>query len=244
MGIEGFNIKGPKEPISRESLPELLKRFLGDENEKTTFDEVSIDFAKYAKVVGSVGMVGGLLLTAPTPAEARPQKSIEKIMDRFEKVNAPLTEVDIDILTRNVYREAGGEPALGQLAVLQVTLARALDTREEFGDGSIQGTVYKKNQFSWTRTIDEKADADMEASSAFKNLKAFIAFALTNRNKTEVVSVLSGLTGIRPDSLFYKRTDWDEHNPDEKRMSEATKKMFQSFSVEKSIGNHTFYNEK
>lgn len=226
-----------------EPLPALLTRFLKDENEKTDFDEVSIDFAKYAKAVGSMALATGMVIGTPTSLEARPVKTIEKIMDRFEKVNAPLTEEDITVLAHNVYREAGGEPVLGQLAVLQVTIARALDSREEFGDGSIHGTVYKKNQFSWTRTIDPGADKKMEESSAFKSLKAFIGFALTNRNKSEVVATLATLTGVPATSLFYKRTDWDEHNPEEKRMSEATKQMFLSFTAVKTIGNHTFYGE-
>lgn len=243
MGMEHFDTREPKQTRFKGALPPLLQRFLDDENEKNDFSEVAINFARYAKAVGSAGLAASMVLGTPEVAEARPQKTIEKVIERFENVNAPLTEQDIDVLAKNVYREAGGESARGQLAVLQVTIARALDPREEFGDGSIHGTVYKKNQFSWTRDIDPEAEKKMEASSAFKSLRAFIAFALTNRNKTEVVQTLSSLTKVRADSLFYKRTDWDENDPNEKRMGDTTKNMFKSFVVDETIDHHTFYNE-
>lgn len=68
------------------------------------------------------------------------------------------TQDDILCLAKNIYHEARSETLLGQLAVAQVTVNRALHPR--FRD-TLCGVVYSPHQFSWTskpkRVRDPKA---------------------------------------------------------------------------------------
>lgn len=54
---------------------------------------------------------------------------------------------DADLLGLNVYEEAGGEPDEGKAAVARIVKNRM--RAKFFSDGTIQGTVLAKDQFSW-----------------------------------------------------------------------------------------------
>lgn len=54
---------------------------------------------------------------------------------------------DTDLLALNVYREAAGEPDEGRAAVARVVKNRM--AAKFFSDGTIRGTVLRKDQFSW-----------------------------------------------------------------------------------------------
>lgn len=54
---------------------------------------------------------------------------------------------DLDLLALNVYEEAGGEPDEGKAAVARITKNRM--AARFFSDGTVQGTVLAKDQFSW-----------------------------------------------------------------------------------------------
>jgi spore germination cell wall hydrolase CwlJ-like protein len=70
------------------------------------------------------------------------------------KVNAiHLSEQDRECLARNVFYEAGNQPAAGQIAVAQVTLNRVKDGR--WGK-HVCDVVYSKAQFSWTLNHKKK----------------------------------------------------------------------------------------
>ena len=82
----------------------------------------------------------------------------------------------VNCLARNVYHEARGEPAKGQLAVALVTLNRA---QHSLYPSNICSVVYAKNQFSWTnkklKISDSKAwkrslDIAYKALSDYDNL--------------------------------------------------------------------------
>lgn len=57
---------------------------------------------------------------------------------------------DLQWLTLCVYQEARGEPADGRAAVAQVVINRARHEPPYASDGTIQGTVFWADQFSWT----------------------------------------------------------------------------------------------
>ena len=53
---------------------------------------------------------------------------------------------DVNCLALNIYHEARGEPLIGQLAVVNVTIKRHQDSP----GSSICSIVYSPNQFKWT----------------------------------------------------------------------------------------------
>jgi spore germination cell wall hydrolase CwlJ-like protein len=55
---------------------------------------------------------------------------------------------ELHCLAENIYREARGEPVMGQVAVAHVTLTRA---RSAHYPDTICGVVHDPHQFSWTR---------------------------------------------------------------------------------------------
>jgi len=65
------------------------------------------------------------------------------------------TSEEIACLARNIYHEARSESLLGQIAVAQVTVNRALDPRFK---GSLCKVVYSPSQFSWTLKRREVRD--------------------------------------------------------------------------------------
>lgn len=60
-------------------------------------------------------------------------------------------EVLLTCLALNIYKEARGEPLIGQLAVAMVTINRA----KQWENGDICKVVFAKSQFSWTITDTE-----------------------------------------------------------------------------------------
>jgi spore germination cell wall hydrolase CwlJ-like protein len=63
----------------------------------------------------------------------------------LQRINA--SNKDVICLAKNIYHEARGESFLGQVAVAQTTINRALHPRFK---NTICGVVFSPNQFSWT----------------------------------------------------------------------------------------------
>ncbi len=74
------------------------------------------------------------------------------------------TKEDIACLALNIYHEARGEPVLGQIAVAQVTVNRALDPRFR---GSLCKVVYSPKQFSWTNKSVKVTDAKAYSQAVY-----------------------------------------------------------------------------
>lgn len=250
MGMERPLSQGNAKKVKgKAQLPSFVQKFIADKNESRVAPHVPrihINRKHLTDFLGSaamgVALFGGGGLA--TNAHAGQKKTIESVLTRFENVESVFTSRDAQALARNVYREAGGEPFKGQLAVAQVTIARALDPREQFGDGSIHGTVYKKNQFSWTRKIVVADEIKMENSDQFKNLVTFFEFVLVGKSKVDVMKHLSTITKLPLSTLYYKRTDWNRSTMEKNHMSEATVSMFEDLIETGIIGNHTFYRER
>ena len=77
-------------------------------------------------------------------------------------------------LALNVYKEARGEPEIGQLAVAQVTLNRASKQQK-----TVCEVVYARKQFSWTNTDIQNGRIKKSALPDFKSRawKASVALA-------------------------------------------------------------------
>lgn len=225
----------------RVSFSEAAQRFILDKNAPTPPDPLSIEMPDVEKVA-RVGLAGAALTMTPFHHEAtagavRPLHSVEQALATYEKTGATLNTHDIEELALNVLHEAAGEPYEGQLAVAQVTIARALSGRKEFGDGTISGTVRKKNQFSWTREPLKEVGLQKDTHT-LSRLEKTLQLLLRGTTKEMALSKLSALTDIPRQCYFYKRTDWDES-----KMSKKTAAFFATLTPIKTIGNHTFYVE-
>ena len=212
---------------------ELFRRFMQDESSGGNTE-------KARKAAQAAALGAGLVMGDATPAHAGP---IEHTISEFERTEAPFSSHDINQLALNLYREAANQPEKGQLAIAQVTIASALSPKAEFSpDGTIEGAIWKKNRFSWTRSSAK--EAPLPNTTEFRNFVDTLAFALSGKTKREALSYLADSTGLPEDTLFYKRTDWDENNPSETRMSAATKEMFRSLTKVGTIGDHSFYADR
>ena len=70
-----------------------------------------------------------------------------KLLILFIPLIASASERELDCLAKNIYYEARGESALGQMAVALVTLNRV---HSKAYPNSICRVVYQPDQFSWT----------------------------------------------------------------------------------------------
>lgn len=183
-------------------------------------------------------LTAGALLSATlantgAASESRDTKRIEHI------TSSALSENEIDFLTQNVYHEARGEPLEGQLAVAQVTLARLASGKFDRGNGLIDGVVFAPGQFSWTN--DPKVLMSKMDNGRLANIRAVISLFTGGKPVREAVSALSEQTKLPQSTYFYKRTDWNENNLNETRMSPKTKELFRRLTPVGVIGNHTYY---
>ena len=218
---------------------ESLRKFLEDESSKN-----NLPLPQLTKAARSGALAAGVILGAmggAAPAEAQPA-TVSAALSEFERTEAPFSNHDIQHLALNLYREAGNQSLMGQLAVAQVTVARALSGKKEFGDSSMEGTIWKKNQFSWT--LKHTADEGLPTDAAFKDLVATLDFYLGEKTKQEALAALMKVTDLPADTLYYKRADWNERDLNEKRMSENTKAMFCALSPVGTRGAHTFYADR
>lgn len=222
-----------KKKISLNRLKEALAEF----PEAGNTPGIPSGLPSSKNTVRAAMLSGAIITAASAPSKAAPPSSVEQVLKEYERTGASLNTFDIEELALNVLHEAAGEPLEGQLAVAQVTIARALSGRREFGDGTISGTIRKKNQFSWTRD-PLKAYGFRKDERALQNIRQYLNTLLKGTTKELALQKLSALTGIAENCYFYKRTDWDES-----KMSEATARLFARLHVHKTIGNHTFYLE-
>jgi spore germination cell wall hydrolase CwlJ-like protein len=208
-----------------DKLKKFARRFAEDESSKELSPEA---VGKVARAAALGAAIAGGTLGAATPAEAGQRME--------QQAHLTLSEEEIDHLVQNVYHEARGEPLKGQLAVAQVTLARLASGR--YGR-SLTDVIYKKNQFSWTgdaRILMSKID-----DTKLQNMRAVLSVLVGGKRIADAVNALAAETGISARAEYYKRTDWNENDESERRMSESGKRMFRSLTPVGSIGHHTFY---
>ena len=130
-----------------------------------------------------------------------------------------LTQRETECLVANIVYEAGTEPDRGKRFVAWVTLARTYSPLKF--RTTICGVVFQRRQFSWTSEkgktvasgVSRASERDVEIAREFIALK-FDREKLQNAARE---------FGIPIDAFFYKRHDWNENDPNEKRMSERNK---------------------
>ncbi len=219
-------------PEQQRGAKKLFDDFLKDESGKEI--EVSADAVADTMVKGLRSVLTGMTLYTAMPgtaaaAEKRPQAHIE------QSVEQGFSKYDFELVAKNVFFEAGVEGPMGQLAVAQVTFARLASGR--WGN-TIHEVVYWKHQFTWTAN-EKKLEG--VALRGVQQLADVFASRFKGKTAREIVAQLSAITGLPPETLFYKRADWNEHDPNETRMTERTKKVFKSLVWLRNIGEHAFY---
>ncbi len=246
MGLDRF----------RQKITETAQRFIADEGRDTNLRHIPPSefvgdvrgvLAAGTIVVGlTTGTPGADAYTAPTTNTSRmavDALALNSLMSDVARAHddtpmpGAVSQLDIECLTSNIFHEARGEIAEGQLAVLFTTLARVLDRRFP---NSVCGVVYQRHQFSWTSDVlalrkDPSGPARDRIRDTLQNL-------IKGKTYTEALSLLGFMLQLPEGVLYYKRSDWNEHNPEEKRMSEKSKEMWRTkLTPVKIIGNHTFY---
>src|SRR3989338_5257380 len=213
-----------------EGLGGTLRKFADDESGKEMPADAMAD--TMAKALRTV--LAGMTLYAAVPgdaaaAETHPHSRIEQSAEQG------FSKKDLELVAKNVFFEAGIEGPMGQLAVAQVTFARLVSGR--WGD-TLLAVIYAKYQFSWTANEKKLEGA---ALSGVEQLADVFASRFKGKSAEQIVRELSAITGLPPETQYYKRKDWDENDPNETRMTERTKKVFQSLVWLMNIGNHAFY---
>ncbi|QQG38337.1 MAG: cell wall hydrolase [Candidatus Kaiserbacteria bacterium] len=213
-----------------EGAKKLVSDFLKDESSSGQGPSLQ-ETVKVLRTLLAAGTVyAGAAVSDAGPAQAREGAKIERAQQEL------YSKEDLTLLSENVYHEAKGESPLGQLGVVQVTLARL--AAGEFGR-TLRDVILAKNQFSWTR--DEKVRVSPEDQEAVKKLQEILGTFMRGKEPAHIVRELSKITYVPTSALFYKRTDWNEHDPKEERMSEKTKKLFKSLRVVGYVDKHSFY---
>lgn len=206
-----------------------ISQFIADESSGVSPAPETIKKTLQAAALGA-GVIAGANIAGSSHVEAGGA--------RIEIQKQALDERELDFLAENVYHEARGESLRGQLAVAQVTLARLISGK--FGK-TLPSVIFAQNQFSWTK--DPHILMTRMDDAAFENLKARIAFVIGGKSLHTAVAMLAKEIGLPHNTYYYKRTDWDERDPDEARMSEKTKLMFKKLKKVGEIDSHTFYTD-
>lgn len=94
----------------------------------------------------------------------------------FEVPKLP-SKKELECLATNVYREARGEPFVGQVAVAKVTLNRVASKRYP---NTICKVVYQKSQFSWTKKYKNVVYSMESMKAALAALKLKSSFVATH----------------------------------------------------------------
>lgn len=227
---------------------EKMSNFLRDES--SGGDPRQPIEALRAAVIGA-GVLAGTsspaLGTQPTGAVPRAEEAIRATGQlALDSLVADITESGADTSTdtisgaelacleKNIYHEARGEIDEGQLAIAFVTIARAMSKKFP---ASICGVVYQNKQFSWTFDRKILAPRPIDGKRA-AHIRDLLKEMVAGQRLADAATLLGMVLDLPSDTLFYKRTDWDET-----KMSKQTAAMFARLKPIKTIGNHTFYAE-
>lgn len=221
------------------------------------FSEIQADLAHAAAVSGraakAAALGAGVLISTVQgshAADAVPtaeqiertdgQLALESLVGDIMNAETPeiaetVSGTELACLEKNIYNEARGEIDEGQLAVAFVTIARALSGKFP---STICGVVYQNRQFSWTfdRKILEPRPID---GARALQIRVLLSQLVAGQRLTDAATLLGMMLGLPDDTLYYKRTDWDET-----KMSKRTAAMFAKLTPVKTIGNHTFYADR
>ena len=115
-----------------------------------------------------VFFITGLLTASPSFAKSPSEEKRKK---------------ELFCLAQNIYFEAQGEPAGGQLAVALVTMNRVKSKRYP---GTVCGVVWQHRQFSWTHDGKSDHPSDRRAWSRARQIASFMLnkyFTLPERSR-------------------------------------------------------------
>lgn len=230
-----------------------------------TTQSVARNAERASKAAGPAVLAATVAVSAPSAAHAQdknyrfeeqlPEKqrterlALDALMADIARHESPdeaqqdvLSKADIACLARNAFNEARGEGFEGQLGTILVTLARVKSRR--FAN-SVCGVVYQPYQFSWThdeRILLAQAQNERRIDPIFAKLDTLLG----GQHIDEAIALLASLLKLPPETLYYKRTDWDENNEADalkKGMSKRAIAMWRSLRAVGVIGSHTFYTD-
>lgn len=217
--IESKSVRGAKE---------VLSDFLKDESGKEMPPDMMVKALR--TTLASMALYAAIPDDAAAAGKNR-RAPIEQLSEQG------FSKKDFESLAKNVFFEASLEGPAGQLAVAQVTFARLASRR--WGN-TMHEVIYAKHQFSWTAHEQKLTGATL---AGVEGLATVFSSRFKGKTAEQIVSQLSEITGLPPETLFYKRADWREDDVNENRMTERTKQVFQSLIWLKNIGDHAFYME-
>jgi hypothetical protein len=183
-------------------------------------------------------LAAGAILTANLPVVEAKDISIVPRIEQMTRAET-LSEQEVDLLVLNVFYEARGESLKGQLAQAQSTIARLLSGKH---GKTLQDVILEKNAYSWTR--EDKSPLTPKEKDTFENMRAVLSMCVGGKPLGVAIHELAKQTGLPLNTLHYKSIDLDENNPDEKRMSENSRKFFRSLLPVGIIDKHGFYAER
>ena len=147
-------------------------------------------------------------------------------------------------LEKNISEESRSEPKEGKEAVGLVTLMRALSKKYP---NTVCGAVYQPRQFSWT--LNGKKRTSEIPPGTHPQIREIAEHLYELRNDPEALVKRAGQLGLTRETFFYKRADWNENDPKEKKMSDRSKWFFRECleplldknGGHRVIGAHKFY---
>ena len=212
----------------------LFDDFLKDESGKEI--EISADAVADTMVKGLRTTFAAMTLYTAMPGDATAAE--KQLHSRIEQsAEQGFSKKDFELVAKNVFFEAGIEGPMGQLAVAQVTFARLASGR---WGSTMHEVIYAKHQFTWTAN-EKKLEG--VALRGVQQLADVFASRFKGKSAAQIVAQLSPITGLSPETFFYKRADWNEYDPNETRMTERTKEVFKRLAWLKNIGDHAFYRD-
>lgn len=156
-------------------------------------------------------------------------------------------ERDLECLMANIVYEAGTEPDRGKRFVAWVTVARTLSA--PLSRNTVCAVVFARRQFSWTRE-EGKSVAQGVRRASVRDREIAQEFLAQKHDRARIETTAKEF-GIPSDAIFYKRHDWNENDPKERRMSEENKwywktclrPILDSQGMPLRIGSHVPYRQ-
>lgn len=189
--------------------------------------------------------IAQLLKNLGPTSRPRPDAIARLIEGAIDSAESPIPEAtqgetEVVCLAKNMYFEAANQGADGQRAVGLVTLMRVLSGKYP---KSVCGVVYQHLQFSWT--LEPHKRKSMPNSKSFASISKLAEELVPLLADRDALHAAAAILHLSPQTLFYKRHDWNEHNPEEKRMSDKNKKFWREvLEPVGQIGDHVFYRLK
>jgi len=199
-----------------------------DESPEINVAEIGQKLAEIAGATTKAAVMSGSLIggASAEPLKVRVTPNIEHRLEQSR-----YSKADIEALAKNIISEAEGEPTEGQLAVMQVTVARLI---EGVYGHNIHSVVYQKGQFAWT--ADEMNARASKNPDAVNSLIPILEKFMQSRSPREIVQHLSEITSLPTQVTHFRKIGG--------KYSLASHNFFNSLVRAGEKGRHEFFMTK